>query len=55
VAVAIASETRVYGSLNVVYLQRAISTSEATRRYVPELRQAAREIIAALAAHTASQ
>lgn len=53
VAVAIASDTRVYGSLNVIYLERAISMSEATRRYVPELQQAAAEIIEALAAQTA--
>jgi IclR family transcriptional regulator, mhp operon transcriptional activator len=54
VAVAIASETHVYGSLNVIYLQRAISTVEATRRYVPELQEAAQEMIQALAAQTAS-
>lgn len=55
VAVPIASDTRVYGSLNVVYLQRAISSSEATRRYLPELRRAAQEIIDALAAQTGAR
>lgn len=50
----IASDTRVYGSLNVVYLERAISTSEATRRHVPELRQAAKEMVEALAVQTSA-
>jgi IclR family mhp operon transcriptional activator len=54
VAVSIASTAHVYGSLNVVYLQRAISTSEATRRYVPELQQAAQEMIESLATQAAA-
>lgn len=55
VAVALADEHHVYGSLNVIYLKRAISLSDATRRYVPELQQAAQEMIEALAAQTAAR
>lgn len=48
VAVAIQAEGRVLASLNVVYLEQAISPAEATRRFVPELQLAAREMVEAL-------
>ncbi len=48
VAVAIQTEGRVLASLNVVYLEQAISPAEATRRFVPELQQAAAEMVSAL-------
>ncbi len=50
VAVAIAVHGRVLGSLNVIYLQQAITRAEATRRFVPELQEAAHEMVKALAA-----
>lgn len=50
VAVAIQCGGRVLASLNVVYLQQAISAAEATRRFVPELQRAAQEMVDALAA-----
>nr|WP_218900974.1 DNA-binding transcriptional regulator [Paraburkholderia bryophila] len=50
VAVAIVSRERVLASLNVVFLSRAVTLAEATRRYVPELRLAASEMVAALEA-----
>ncbi|WER46288.1 DNA-binding transcriptional regulator [Cupriavidus sp. WKF15] len=50
VAVAIQAEGRVLASLNVIYLQQAISAAEATRRFVPELQQAAKEMVEALEA-----
>ena len=48
VAVAISVDERVLASLNVVFLSRAVSLADATRRYVPELQKAAIEIAAAL-------
>ncbi|SOZ39207.1 DNA-binding transcriptional activator MhpR (plasmid) [Cupriavidus neocaledonicus] len=48
VAVAIEAEGRVLASLNVIYLQQAISPAEATRRFVPELQHAAKEMVEAL-------
>jgi IclR family mhp operon transcriptional activator len=48
VAVAIVSHERVLASLNVVFLSRALSLADATRRYVPELQKAAAEMVAAL-------
>ncbi|MFM0593790.1 DNA-binding transcriptional regulator [Paraburkholderia dilworthii] len=50
VAVAIVSRERVLASLNVVFLSRAVTLAEATRRYVPELQLAASEMVAALEA-----
>ncbi|MGF6963924.1 IclR family mhp operon transcriptional activator [Paraburkholderia sp. WC7.3g] len=50
VAVAIVSRERVLASLNVVFLSRAVTLVEATRRYVPELQLAAGEMVAALEA-----
>jgi IclR family mhp operon transcriptional activator len=47
VAVAIVSRERVLGSLNVVFLSRAVSLAEAKRRYVPDLQTAVREMVAA--------
>lgn len=49
-AVAIAAHDRVLASLNVVYLQQAINRAEATRRFLPELQQAAAEMVTALEA-----
>lgn len=54
VAVAIVSGKRVLASLNVVFLSRAVTLAEATRRYVPELQTAARGMIELLAAETSS-
>ncbi|HEX8788107.1 MAG TPA: transcriptional regulator, partial [Telluria sp.] len=48
VAVAVRDEERVYASLNVVFLSRAVSLADAVRRYVPPLQEAAAEIVAAL-------
>ncbi|SOE97262.1 transcriptional regulator, IclR family [Burkholderia sp. D7] len=48
VAVAIVLHERVLGSLNVVFLSRAVTHAEAKRRYVPELQTAVREMVAAL-------
>jgi IclR family mhp operon transcriptional activator len=48
VAVAIVSRERVLGSLNVVFLSRAVTLAEAKRRYVPELQIAVREMVAEL-------
>ena len=48
VAVAIVSHERVRASLNVVFLSRAVSLADATRRYVPELQKAAEEMAEAL-------
>jgi len=50
VAVAIEVDGRVLASLNVIYLQQAITRAEATRRFVPELQRAAQEMVDALAA-----
>ena len=47
-AVAIACEGRVLASLNVIYLEQAISPADAARRFLPELRRAADEIADAL-------
>ena len=47
-AVAIEGQGRVLASLNVVYLEQAISPAEAVRRFVPELQRAAVEMAAAL-------
>jgi IclR family mhp operon transcriptional activator len=49
-AVAISSGSRVLASLNVIYLEQAISPPEAVRRFLPELQRAASEIAAALQA-----
>jgi IclR family mhp operon transcriptional activator len=43
-AVAIQSDGRVLASLNVIYLEQAISPTEAMRRFLPELQRAANEI-----------
>ncbi|ACC73646.1 transcriptional regulator, IclR family [Paraburkholderia phymatum STM815] len=48
VAVAISADDRVLASLNVVFLSRAVGLADATRRYVPELQKAAKEIATAL-------
>lgn len=48
VAVAISADERVIASLNVVFLSRAVSLEDATRRYVPELQKAALDIAEAL-------
>ncbi|KEZ05512.1 transcriptional regulator [Burkholderia sp. MSh2] len=48
VAVAISADERVIASLNIVFLSRAVSLADATRRYVPELQKTATEIAAAL-------
>jgi IclR family mhp operon transcriptional activator len=48
VAVAIVSHERVLASLNVVFLSRAVSLADASRRFVPELQKAAAEMVAAL-------
>lgn len=48
VAVAVMDDDRVYASLNVVFLSRAVSLADAVRRYVPPLQEAAAEIVAAL-------
>lgn len=48
VAVAIEAGGRVLASLNVVYLEQAVSPAEATRRFVPELQRAAAEMVSAL-------
>lgn len=48
VAVAISADERVIASLNVVFLSRAVSLEDATRRYVPELQKAAADIAEAL-------
>lgn len=50
VAVAIPFGGRVLASLNVIYLRQAITSTEATRRFVPELQRAAQEMVDALAA-----
>lgn len=50
VAVPIVSRQRVLASLNVVFLWRAVNLAEATRRYVPELQNAAAEMVATLEA-----
>ncbi|SDJ56374.1 transcriptional regulator, IclR family [Paraburkholderia steynii] len=50
VAVAIVLRERVLGSLNVVFLSRAVTLSEARRRYVPELQAAVQEMTRALTA-----
>ncbi|WP_207000404.1 DNA-binding transcriptional regulator [Trinickia mobilis] len=47
-AVAIETGGRVLASLNVIYLEQAISPAEATRRFVPELQRAAAEMVGAL-------
>uniref|UniRef100_UPI003F4969E4 DNA-binding transcriptional regulator n=1 Tax=Cupriavidus yeoncheonensis TaxID=1462994 RepID=UPI003F4969E4 len=47
-AVAIQAEGRVLASLNVIYLEQAITPAEATRRFVPELQQAAKEMVESL-------
>jgi IclR family mhp operon transcriptional activator len=52
VAVAIRSEERVLASLNIVFLARAVSLKEATRRYVPELVKAAESIVEKLQAES---
>ena len=54
VAVAIGADERVLASLNVVFLSRAVSLTDATRRYVPELQKAAAEIAAALSREDAT-
>lgn len=51
-AVAVACGGRVLGSLNVVYLEQAISPAEAVRRFLPELQRAADEIADALQVQT---
>ncbi|MCO5400367.1 DNA-binding transcriptional regulator [Ralstonia soli] len=51
VAVAIEAQGRVLASLNVVYLEQAISPAEAVRRFVPELQRAAVEMVEALLAN----
>ena len=43
----------VRGSLNVVYLRRAVSLADAERKFLPELQRAALDISAALEAETA--
>lgn len=48
VAVAIPSEGRVLASLNVIYLDQAVSPAEAVRRFVPPLHDAAAQIAAAI-------
>ncbi|MBN3751494.1 DNA-binding transcriptional regulator [Paraburkholderia sp. Tr-20389] len=48
VAVAIVADDRVLASLNIVFLSRAVSLADATRRYVPELQKAAADMVAAL-------
>lgn len=48
VAVSISADERVIASLNVVFLSRAVSLADATRRYVPELQKAASDIAEAL-------
>jgi IclR family mhp operon transcriptional activator len=48
VAVAIRDDERVYASLNVVFLSRAVSLADAIRRYVPPLQESAEKIVAAL-------
>lgn len=48
VAVAISADERVIASLNIVFLSRAVSLADTTRRYVPELQKTATEIAAAL-------
>jgi IclR family mhp operon transcriptional activator len=50
VAVSIVSRERVLACLNVVFLSRAVTLAEAKRRYVPELKIAADEMVAALEA-----
>lgn len=55
VAVAVQSQERVLASLNVVFLSRAVTLAEATRRYVPELQTAAQEMAAALDAEAAAE
>jgi len=40
----------VLASLNVIFLSRAVTLAEATRRYVPELHIAAKEMVGALEA-----
>jgi IclR family mhp operon transcriptional activator len=50
VAVPIVSRERVLASLNVVFLSRAVTLAEAKRRYVPELKRAADEMVTALEA-----
>ena len=52
VAVAIRLEERVLASLNIVFLARAVSLKEATRRYVPELAKAAESIVEKLRAES---
>jgi IclR family mhp operon transcriptional activator len=47
-AVAIEGQGRVLASLNVVYLEQAISPAEAVRRFVPELQRAAVEMVGVL-------
>jgi IclR family mhp operon transcriptional activator len=54
VAVAIVYEQRVLGSLNVVFLSRAVTLAEARRRFVPELQTAAREMVEGLEAEVSS-
>jgi len=51
-AVAIQAGGRVLASLNVIYLEQAITPAEATRRFVPELQRAARDMVDALEAQT---
>jgi IclR family mhp operon transcriptional activator len=55
VAVAIRADERVLASLNVVFLSRAVSLVDATRRYVPELQRAAKEIAEALGQEPVTQ
>jgi len=50
VAVPIISQQKLLASLNIVFLLRAVSPSEAQRRYVPELQHAAAQMVALLAA-----
>ena len=54
VAVAVVAGERVLASLNVVFLSRAVTLAEATRRYVPELQTAVREMIEVLETEAAS-
>lgn len=49
VAVAVASQGRVLASLNVIYLDQAVSPAEAVRRFVPPLQEAAAQMAAAVA------
>lgn len=48
VAVPILHQGKALGSLNVIYLNKAVSPAEAVQRFVPPLQQAAAKIMAAL-------